>query len=508
MRFPRLARQLLGALGLAATSRPTEVQSQSATLRSDIVAATELVRELLRSDASSGDALYEAQQRAMSSVEAVFRLGGAAERSTVLLSAAEVSRTLPNLNQLLRGQPVSSFIGVVEGLSPLMTRARQRIGRLAVSVDGVAVPTGDARQCRVFPIRGGDSAITVGSEVQLQFLYLLSTIERFAVSRPLSDADTEALAMLDAFLVNQVRCFWMLLPAWHWSGPFPNVRARLSAKIEDVDSKVREPLWFGAVVDHDLFLLAIAADLLSARRHSSQLSRLTTESDWAMFYEARRMTIDLLRRRIAPEAPRRYFVLDVGRWSLNPSYAYAGCTDNRALPSSPCPVDDVAPDASHARRWPWWLASFRDSWPQRSQPATEYDVLEGRLARQMAEVVLYRTPAGRPILRNYMDGRDGWYRLREFPEHPWGHGPSTMSGALRYGSWSRLGARDVRLKDMQRDFCRIISSSTAGDIAFRTRWYGNASVIPDSGGVGTSDLYGPSSPFALTCRLDAALAYH
>jgi hypothetical protein len=199
------------------------------------------------------------------------------------------------------------------------------------------------------------------------------------------------------------------------------------------------------------------------------------------------------------------FLIDFGRWTNNPSYAYAGCQTSRPIPTVPCPIDSVATDAGHARRWPWWIESLDAAFAPGTAESEAIRSNRGRLASQFANVVLYRDPRGRPLMRNYMDGRDGWYRLREFPNHPWGLGPSTMSGVLRYGSWWPLSDEQPALADMGRAFCAVIVSRDPNDIEFRTRYYGSESTRPEMGGEGETDLYGSGSLYSLICRINAAM---
>jgi hypothetical protein len=215
------------------------------------------------------------------------------------------------------------------------------------------------------------------------------------------------------------------------------------------------------------------------------------------------MSLQTLRSRVtSPDG--RGFRFDYGLWTTNPSYAYAGCTERNPLPAKPCPIDSVATDASHALRWPWWLRSYRASAGNGTPEATEVARYERRLAHQLATYVLFDS-AGRPLTRNYMDGRDGWYRLRESPDRPFGNGPSSLSGSMRYGSWGLLASLEPRIADAERRFCATLSSVDPADIAWRTQFYGSPSNRPALAGMGEHDLYGARSLFALTCRIGVAL---
>jgi hypothetical protein len=236
---------------------------------------------------------------------------------------------------------------------------------------------------------------------------------------------------------------------------------------------------------------------------------LIADSSRVMLDEIRRIALRLLSERVTPGLPNgRGFLIDFGLWTSNPSYAYAGCSTRQPLPSQPCPIDSVATDASHALRWPWWLESFSHSWPRGAAERTSIDRYQHSLAEQFAERVLYFDPEGRPLTRTYMDGRDGWYRFREFPAHPWGHGPSTLTGSMRYGSWALLAPTSPPIATAYQRICAIFVSQSAVDRSFRTAYYGSPSTKPELGGLGEVDLYGPSSLYAFICRAGAQLGQY
>jgi hypothetical protein len=473
----------------------------------DVADATRLAVALLSTRQDNGSALYEAQQRGMVPVEAVFRFGSPSQRLAVLHAAAAALRVAVPLDSLTEGSLATRAWGRAEQASPWVARARQRLVRLPVSFDGLAIPPGPAGACRSFPTRTSSDTVLVQSEVELQFTYLLSTVLREGTrsADAVSPEPRRLLREIATALHDKVRCYWEVLPAWHWSGPFVGIRARMAARLDD-SVRVRSPWWYGAVLDHDLYLLFIAADVLAAHHAQPSVTRVPDDAV-ARLVEIRSVTRRMLAARIRPIAGDTTFLFDYGRWSANPSYAYAGCTIARPLPTAPCPVDSVATDVSHALRWPWWLRSVAASWPPLHPERGHTDSLASRYAHQVARHVLYFTDEGLPRFRNYMDGRDGWYRLREFPSHPWGHGPSTLTGAMRYGSWALVAPLSPQLQRAQRKFCDALSDDGASVRTFRTRWYGSGSDVPDSGGVGVTDLYGQASPFALICRLTGRLGY-
>ncbi|MGZ8490706.1 MAG: hypothetical protein ACXWZS_00710 [Gemmatirosa sp.] len=519
--MPRLTRTLAvlavalsAAWPLAAQSRgapaPRGCAMLSAGDRTD--ARLRLLSLVEGTDVADSEALYGAQQEGMALADAVFQCGSATDQQAVLVAAHRLVRALPTAGQLADRDFLSRHAGRVELRSPLLTRLRQRVTQLPFSVDEVPLPAGAARRRRVFPMLVGER-VQVMSEVELQYAYLLSTLVRLAAEHPPAGTvpaarATTVRALFDFLLHDKVRFYWREMPAWHWSGPFPSMRARVVAKLAARDERVTQPVWFGAMVDHELHLFGVAADLLAAARADRALAGALRPDDRALLDDVRAHALATLRRRVTGGPAGDGFLIDYGYWTANPSYTYAGCTTSRPLPSAPCPIDSVATDAAHARRWPWWLRSLQHAWAPAAPEAAELIRYQQRLARQLADRVLRTDARGRPLMANYMDGRDGWYRLREFPGHAWGHGPSTLTGVMRYGSWALLAPHDARIAHAHERFCAVIVSTDPDDRDLRTRYYGSASTKPELGGMGETDLYGPGSLYALTCRIDRALGLH
>jgi hypothetical protein len=465
-------------------------------------------------DPASSGGLYEAQQEGMSLASAVFTFGSVADQDTVLGAAASLVEKLPTLADLVANHPVSKYIGLIELRSAIFTKLRQRVGTLAISVDGVPVPSGVGQTRRVFPIVIGD-AIVVQSEVEMQFAYLLSTIVRLAAEHPpsagtpLDQGRRAAMDTVFAFLLrDKVGFYWQEAAAWHWSGAFRNMRERVDMKLDAKDRRVTTPPWFGAMVDHELHLFGVAANLSATARVDSGLASRLTASDRSLLADVQQTALRMLHLRVTAGPHGDGFLIDYGMWTTNPSYAYAGCLVDRPIPAQPCTVPAVATDASHARRWPWWLESFAASWPPGSTQRAEIVGYERRLARQFARDVLRLDARGRPLTANFMDGRDGWYSLRDFPNHQWGFGPSSMSGSMRYGSWALLGPFEPSIAAAYRTFCRVGVSTDPDDVTFRIRYYGSASDKPELGGLGETDLYGPGSLYTLTCRIGVSLGLY
>jgi len=434
-----------------------------------------------RLDPRSGDAMYIAQQTATPLVHAIFTLGTDDQRARALAVTADLIRSLPTADQLREESAADSF-------------------------DGFPIPNGRAVSRRhLFPMRV-DGRLKMLSANAQQFSYLLSTLLRLAAqSRPAegrSDRWEADLAALYGFLIDDIlRFYWLEAPAWHWAGAYPNMRARTFARL-DGDPKLAPRRFFRAFTDYDLHLFAIAADLKATQRIAPQLVR--SPADRSLVADANAIGMRVLRARIDMGPEGRGFAFDRGMWDDNPSTQYAACR-SPLPPPAPCPGREVTQDVSHAQRWPWWLQSFGEA--ARGTP-DEPIIRKWRraLARQIGEKVIRFDADRRPLMTNFIDGRDGWYNLVTKDGVLSGHRPSSLTGwSMRYGAWALLAPLSARLADGYRAFCRVIVSDDPADITFRTRNYGAPGDVPSTGFASETDEFGSSSLYLEPCRIYRAM---
>jgi hypothetical protein len=287
-------------------------------------------------------------------------------------------------------------------------------------------------------MREGASEVTVtGNHLRhLQYFYLASWFVLLAEQGNRSDLIPDGLV---DFLYREVRASWQERPAWQWArADFPGgIRERVNWKLLAPD--IRKS-YYPAITDEDLYVLAIAANL---RAHERRVRGLPPSTPFVA------EILDVARRvmnsRITVIDAEGGWLFQRGFWADHPDFLYAG-RQEKIEGMTPAPLIDVAEDASHSHRWPMWLKSFAEAYPQGSADRIFYQELQRGLRRQFMTHVLVPADASFPAYRttNYMDGRNGVYR--------WGYttlgvgggiGPYELSGTLTLGWWSFLGG-DVK----------------------------------------------------------------
>jgi hypothetical protein len=271
---------------------------------------------------------------------------------------------------------------------------------------------------------------------RLEYLYLAS--EFLALSKQSGREDLVPTGLGD-LLFCEVRKDWEVAPAWHWGRkPFPGgIRERILWKLN-----TREPdkRYYRAIVDDDLFLLAIAADLkvFAGTSEHTQAWDATLDDILAIAY-----------RVFSQEGafqPRGGWLFQPGVWADHPEYRYAGnAAAERGI--RPAPVPGIAADTSHSMRFAAWLTSLMLACPPASDGYRFYASLREGLEKQFFEKVLISPTAARPcyLLNNFMDGSNGVYRWSyEALGNGEGYGPNQLSGSVLLGWWSVLDTERVR----------------------------------------------------------------
>lgn len=295
-----------------------------------------------------------------------------------------------------------------------------------------------------FAAQGFDNPAPRGSQLaRSQYAFFAS---RFvALASQGGRAELVPPGLLDV-LYAFTRNIWAVDTAFAWSRAFPGgVRARLEWKLAE-----RNPThaYFRAVIDVERFLFGIAANLCSYERvrgNSRCSSPVVTE-----ILAAAQRTFE---QRVVRQ-PEGGWLLQPGVWSDYPDFAYAG--QPAIVPGmQPAPVPGVAEDASHSFRLPLLLTSLVGAYGDGDALRSYYEDLRRGLARQFVARVLVRPSADFPGFRttNYMDGRNGPYRINYLNRGPdFGYGPFELSGSLMYGWWGFLG--DSAVAGMYRDIAR------------------------------------------------------
>jgi len=350
---------------------------------------------LSRIDITNASSLYGAQTRLMVPVWALFRLGRVAwqrQITSVLLRILNATITLSRL------------------------RDQTHAGTINISEDLLDETTSGSGKRWIFPFerrvsQKGDYGIFQIYEKrlsQLQFSYLVAYHARLLVqNKPLGIEFERFVNKATNFLLNDiVRSYWLAVPAWHWVKGYPNMKERLEAKLtRPLPEELRSKSFYKMIVDEDLFLMAIAAELRCISMYQQGI--LIKEDDLKLIEDILSIAEITVFSRLQKG---NGFLFDVGSRDDHLDHAYAGYNGN-TFPTSKSPAINISQDISHSQRWPWWLSSFRDAWPVNSLNYRKYHELINRLAYQFVNHVLVWQDNGFPLVTNYLDGKNGWYRV-------------------------------------------------------------------------------------------------
>jgi hypothetical protein len=221
-------------------------------------------------------------------------------------------------------------------------------------------------------------------------------------------------------------------PAWQWDRTdFPDLFSRIRWKLSQRSVAFS---YYRAIIDEDLFALAVGADL------SSTALRCGMPFD-PRFTEAGVLAQSIFTSEIDSTSIGGW-VLQKGVWTDHPDYAYVG--NPKVLPQlPPAKLADISPDSSHSFRLPLFLISFACAAPSGTPTRTFYLQLRDRLSRQwMEKVVRFPDTEFRGVrLTNFMDGENGVYRYG-YPTQGAGNGfgPFELSGSFNLGWWAFLGS--------------------------------------------------------------------
>lgn len=288
---------------------------------------------------------------------------------------------------------------------------------------------------------------------RVQFLYLAG---RFLA---LSAASGTRHAALEDLVESETIRIWES-PAWMWDrDPFANMQDRLIWK---VTSKNPSLPYHTAIFDDEMFVMATAADLITAKRSlslpiSSSLSAIVNTAN-IVFEHAFERTSD------------NHWLLQPGVWSQHPDYAYAG-NSKITLDMPEMPVVGTASDTSHSHRLPLWISSLQmaqsDHWW-----SAYYKELKAGLAQQFVDKVLVKPSRSFPAWRttNFLDGSNGVYRW----DGTSGYGPHGLSATFYLGWWSQLDSSEIQVayKDAADRFpvSSDIAESLTGSITMREQY--------------------------------------
>lgn len=451
-------------------------------------------------DVQSPSSLYYSQVRLMLLVNGAFELGLQGAQAKILEGLSRALRQAVTLGTI-RNMEASGATNVDPFLLDT-SRGGNNQRRI--------FPTRDLMRCSSLSLRKV-STLTEARLCQLQFCYLVSqclkNLCRTHESRWEKMNPLERHFAQDAFkflLEDIVIPYWIEVEAWSWGKAFPNMRERVLARINAFSNpEPGRPSYWAALTDEDLFLCAIASDLRYTIRisESPEMPFAVSVSAEEALSEIRELTLKAIRQRLEPGDG---FLYQVGIWADHPDCRYAGCEGNE-YPSKQCPREHVAEDSSHSHRWPWWLESFRDAWAPDHENHKFYELLLKRLANQFTQKVAVYPNEGSPLLNNYMDGGNGWYRVGYLGRN-WASGPFTLSHTAAYGSWYILAKYDEKVKKFNEALCRMIRSEDEETIRHRVRYFGTRTGSnPYDNGWNDNDVMGKGSLFDFYCHIAESL---
>lgn len=232
---------------------------------------------------------------------------------------------------------------------------------------------------------------------------------------------------------RELEKMWLEEPAWQWgrSSFVGGVRERVLWKLDSSDVAIS---YYRAITDEELFVFAIAADLLTVNRLRGN--------------KPPHLLIDVV------SVARRVFENEVvwgegggwlfqpGVWADGPSHAYAG-QHVKIKGMKRAQIADVAWDSSHSHRFPLWISSLENAFSLGSEDNLFYRRLKDGLTKQLFQKVLVPPSAQFSAWRltNYMDGRNGLYRWRE--KDGFGYAPYELSGTFLIGWWVFLNSEQI-----------------------------------------------------------------
>jgi len=266
---------------------------------------------------------------------------------------------------------------------------------------------------------------------KLHYMYLLS---RYLVLASENASYLDNFDVLIVYLQNELKKIWEA-PAWMWdSNPFPNMKQRIHWKMRVENVKYS---YYKAILDEDLFVFAIAADLVHLLKNQNKKA----VPDY--LNEILLKSYDVYSEMVRFNKGHWYF--QQGVWADHPDFFYAGQFEKKPGMNKR-PVNNITWDSSHSHRFPMWLKSMRNAYDIKSDEYRYYDKLINDLACTFLSRV-YVPPDSSfwgIRLNNYMNGHNGIYRWN-YPTQGEnnGYGPFELSGTFFLGWWSFLKSDSI-----------------------------------------------------------------
>jgi hypothetical protein len=278
-------------------------------------------------------------------------------------------------------------------------------------------------------------SVRLDPDAQLSWLQYLYFVSRFIVLAADHGHPDMIPPELPVALHGWVAELWLRSPAWQWfRKPFPGgFRQRVDWKLSNAPGPGGKAFEH-AILDQELFLFAIAADL----RHYGRTIGSPLAQD-PVLNEVDRFARRVYDARVVWNADSGW-TFQPGVWRDHEHHLY-DCRTEKRPGLERCDKVGGSEDVSHTHRFPLWIRSSMEAAPADSGERKYYERLQSGLERQFFDRVLvspspefsgYR-------LRNYMDGENGIYRwgYRTLGRDQ-GYGPYELSSALLLSWWGFL----------------------------------------------------------------------
>jgi hypothetical protein len=281
--------------------------------------------------------------------------------------------------------------------------------------------------------RDFDSSLSVGLLTRMHYQYLASRYLVLKSARGETDGITRSI---HERLVAETVATWSERNAWQWAREdFPTMRDRVIWKL---GPQATDNSYEKALIDEELLIFAIAADLVAVERAGG-----TPASDDLLDI------LDVAFRAFTHRSSiieNGGWLLQPGIWWDHPDFKYAGNASIEAL-LEPKPLRGIAFDTSHSHRLPLVLTSLEGAESPASERAIAYRAMLDGLAMQFRSEVLVAPGETFDGWRttNYLDGHNGVYRYGYATQgESNGYGPYELSGTFLLGWWSLLDDVEVR----------------------------------------------------------------
>jgi hypothetical protein len=238
--------------------------------------------------------------------------------------------------------------------------------------------------------------------------------------------------------------------------------------------------------DIDLWLLSSAAEVLGANANEPELVPLNAEQRQSLhlaldagvaFFQSKRTeytdTLDWRSQKVASVS---YFN---GDYTKHGDYAFSAVTGEQfPRPEQRAVLQSASWDISHACRLPTFLRALYEN--RKATRLSFPDYRDLQLAVNQYVYRVYNGDASRPLLRNYLDGSDGWFRVG-YHGAQFGYPPSrfcdthnperpclTTGGIL---AWGQLAFVSPDLAILESALMRMAVSTDQEIADFRSRYY-------------------------------------